>query len=68
MKYHYRIWCPYCLGEDPQGCFDGVMYTDYTPFDTAKAAEEAGWEVVGDGTLEFEVIDEKGNIVEVEAQ
>lgn len=66
MKYHYRIWCPDCLGEDPQGCFDGRVEDDEEEFDTPEQALDAGYEAINRTIWEFEVVDGDGKVIDVE--
>lgn len=64
-KYHYRLSCPDCTGIDPQGCFDGETYTSEDVFDTPQEANKAGWKATLSNIYEYEVVDEKGNVIEV---
>lgn len=36
--YTVRTYCPDCIGQDPQGCFDGG--DDWSYFDTLEEAQE----------------------------
>ncbi len=61
MKYRYRLFCPDCLGNDPQGCFDGGYSSpSEEEFDTVYEAAQAGFEAVDDVIWEWEVIDAGG--------
>ena len=67
MKYHCRIWCPDCLGEDPYGCFDGQVEDEvWEPFSTPpQEANKHGWETTRGGIWEYEVVDEHGTTIQV---
>lgn len=67
MIYHYRLWCPDCLG-DPDGCFEGVVHLDSESFTTPQAAEEAAYEqTLATPIYEYEVIDQDGKVITIEA-
>ncbi len=57
MKYRYRIWCPDCLGEDPQGCFDGGVEDDEDLYDIHEEALDAGYDATSDTIWEFVVVE-----------
>ncbi len=70
MSYRVRLWCRYCTGEDPKGCFDGG--TEFIPgdsdedaqFETVALAKTAGQAAIkGCGPWEYEVVDEDGEDV-----
>lgn len=65
MRYHYRLWCSDCCGEDYRGCFDGGTETDGTPYDTPQEANKAGWEATLRNIWEYDVVDEDGVVVDV---
>lgn len=37
MKWYFGVCCSDCVGEDPQGCFDGGCVR-YGPYETEKEA------------------------------
>lgn len=61
MKYRYRLWCPDCLGEDFQGCFDGRVKDDEELFDTHEEALDAGYDATSRTIWEFEVVEVPDN-------
>lgn len=41
MPYKYKIWCPYCLYEDYDGCFEGQSKLSDKEYNTIPEAELA---------------------------
>lgn len=59
-RWRYYIRCNDCTGVDDMGCFDGgIEYSDHS-YPTEAAAEDAGWDAVGDvGPWEPVVVKDK---------
>lgn len=61
MSWSYQIWCDDCLGEDYQGCFDGLVETSEDSFATEAEAEAAAEKHVGQqGLWEYQVFENLG--------
>lgn len=68
MKYRYRTWCRYCVGEDPEyAVCDTFPDTSEETFDTPGEAKQAAEDCCEGSNLDYEVVDEDGKEVEVEA-
>jgi len=40
-RYRYRLWCNYCAGEGPDGCFGGGSEVSEETYATREEAEAA---------------------------
>ena len=64
--YRYRIWCPYCCGEDPYGCFDGDYVISEILYNTPEEAERAAEKRVGNSIWQYDIVrvDAEGKTVD----
>jgi hypothetical protein len=57
MPYKFRVWCPSCLDEDPQGCFGGGWELSEETFQTVEEAIRAADDYVKDSNWEWDIVE-----------
>jgi len=65
VGYKYRLWCPDCYGQDPDGCFGGGTELSEETYHTIDEADDAGWERTRGTIWAYDVVgvDAEGHVI-----